>query len=610
MKKKIIILCMIFLILFFPILIITMSNNQSLDVKFLEEKYGDNYDEIIIYLENKIKDKNISKKNKGTDLLLIIYYSFINREYDKCHKYFYEAEEIIKEKNMNDELNKLYYLISKVYKYENNYSDLYVILYKHKKLLDKLYEKTGDEKYIVDNIEVQSLSSLSETFMGVNPQEDIYEVEKFVNENNSIITMPIYFNLSEYYLNVNNHEKAKYYSVKALEKYNGEKLYLDIYICSKLVLVNSYIKLGEFENASEAIKELDKNNYDAMYVNVVGIIILKGKLYCEMGNKVMGNEYFKLAYNETSNTLMKLRILSIVMSYNNSEEVLGIVRKRYIEDLNELDIMNQFDIISSQIGNINEENSSFEIKILNMQRYILILIIIIIILFIYIYRKKSEIKNDILQNSIEKLNKQIKYERKSYESIIHNDESIRRLRHDSKQHYIYVMKLIDDKMYDEAKEYLINLNNIINEYENNVITKNKPINAILTYKKAECIKKEIDINIDIKINENIPIDDFDLCIIFGNLLDNAIEACSKINNLPKEIFIKVRMQNNIIYIYVENTSYKYPKKIDGKFITSKKNKGYHGIGIESVRKSVEKYNGHLDFNYDNNMFRTKIIINI
>lgn len=62
MKKKIIILCMIFLILFFPILIITMSNNQSLDVKFLEEKYGDNYDEIIIYLENKIKDKNISKK--------------------------------------------------------------------------------------------------------------------------------------------------------------------------------------------------------------------------------------------------------------------------------------------------------------------------------------------------------------------------------------------------------------------------------------------------------------------------------------------------------------------------------------------------------------------
>lgn len=64
-KKKIIILCMIFLILFFPILIITMSNNQSLDVKFLEEKYGDNYDEIIIYLENKIKDKNISKKIKG-----------------------------------------------------------------------------------------------------------------------------------------------------------------------------------------------------------------------------------------------------------------------------------------------------------------------------------------------------------------------------------------------------------------------------------------------------------------------------------------------------------------------------------------------------------------
>ena len=103
--------------------------------------------------------------------------------------------------------------------------------------------------------------------------------------------------------------------------------------------------------------------------------------------------------------------------------------------------------------------------------------------------------------------------------------------------------------------------------------------------------------------------DFDLCIIFGNLLDNAIEACSKMNNIPKEIFIKVRMQHDIIYIYVKNTSYKYPKKIDGKFITSKKNKEYHGIGIESVRKSVEKYNGHLDFDYDNNMFRTTIIIN-
>lgn len=61
-------------------------------------------------------------------------------------------------------------------------------------------------------------------------------------------------------------------------------------------------------------------------------------------------------------------------------------------------------------------------------------------------------------------------------------------------------------------------------------------------------------------------------------------------------------------IYMQNTNSQVPQRKKGRFITAKKEKNHHGLGLESVRRIVEKYNGNIEFQYDKTMFQVKIMV--
>ncbi|WP_207708370.1 ATP-binding protein, partial [Paraclostridium sordellii] len=136
------------------------------------------------------------------------------------------------------------------------------------------------------------------------------------------------------------------------------------------------------------------------------------------------------------------------------------------------------------------------------------------------------------------------------------------------------------------------------------------VDSILKNKVLVCEEKSIDFDINVDFSKNEFMDMIDICIIFSNIIDNAIEACEKIEipNLDKEIRLYSKYIDEFCIIVIENTKTNEIIKNNTSFLTSKKDSSIHGIGLNNVRKSVEKYSGELVTSYSNNKFTLKIMI--
>lgn len=234
----------------------------------------------------------------------------------------------------------------------------------------------------------------------------------------------------------------------------------------------------------------------------------------------------------------------------------------------------------------------------------------VILKFISLNNKKNKL-NSILKTNLDILSKQINYQRKYWSEDLRNHEEIKRLWHDMKNHLNIITALYENGDYYEFKNYLNSLNNEILRVQRKSITNNKILDALLRGKVELCKENDIDINLNIYIKENLPIENIDVCVIYSNLIDNAIEACNRIDD-GSEKYIIVSSKSNKYYLYIEvENSISFYEEFDKKnngFRTKKKDKKNHGIGLESIKKSIEKYDGQIKFYYDDKRFNVAILI--
>ena len=120
-------------------------------------------------------------------------------------------------------------------------------------------------------------------------------------------------------------------------------------------------------------------------------------------------------------------------------------------------------------------------------------------------------------------------------------------------------------------------------------------------------ENEIDFELEVDLYE-IPLKDAELGIILGNLLDNAIEATRKCEPDRRKIFLRVCNPNEMFLLCLRNSSAEMPVIVDNRFITTKEDRYAHGLGVESVKRIVERYNGNISFQYDDEHFEVDILI--
>ncbi len=186
-----------------------------------------------------------------------------------------------------------------------------------------------------------------------------------------------------------------------------------------------------------------------------------------------------------------------------------------------------------------------------------------------------------------------------------NIELLNRKYHDLK-HQIQVIR---EESSDEKREnYLDEIEKGIHLYDAEIKTGNSVLDTIFTSKSAQCVKQNIKLTVvaDGKLMNAIHV--MDLCTIFGNAFDNAIEYEIQIPDTEKRmIHVSISGKKNYVCAVVENY-YEGDGLPDGKIpSTTKQDKRYHGYGLKSIQYSVQKYKGYFNITVKEHWFRLELL---
>lgn len=238
--------------------------------------------------------------------------------------------------------------------------------------------------------------------------------------------------------------------------------------------------------------------------------------------------------------------------------------------------------------------------------YVAILIIVALILPVLV---SNNIAKNYYKNLKEIEDEQIRIQSDYYKRLIENNLELRRFKHDYNNQLIALQSFIDTNDIDAAKLYLKKSNEHITKLDI-YHTGNNVLDALLDDKNCKAHEH----NTEIEFSGNIfpsSIDDADLCIIFGNAIDNAIEACGKIKSDNHNIIsIVINQKKHLMSILISNPVSTSPEIEDNMIVTSKKDTYNHGFGLYSIKRTVKKYNGDFDISCTNNIFSIKICLSI
>ena len=326
------------------------------------------------------------------------------------------------------------------------------------------------------------------------------------------------------------------------------------------------------------------------------------------------------AYNEIKDINLNKRKLKIIeeiidsLEEDNKEEILKWY-KLYREITDELDEVIETQFLINQIINSDLKNANYNVKSLKFKSEVLVVVVVLAVIIILIILLLVIVENKrkkLLKDNITILEQQMIMQHNYYEEIKSHQEDTRRIRHDIKNHLNIINRLIVEKEYEYAKNYVKNINKKTMEDDVVRVTNNKIIDAILFNKSEICKLKNIKLDLDIRLPEKINIDDFDICVLYGNLLDNAIEACENIDINTQSRYIKVKsiIRGSSLFINIRNSNNREVYMDGSRFLTNKKDKINHGIGVESVKKTIEKYNGTTKIDYSDIYFNVSIIVNV
>lgn len=229
-----------------------------------------------------------------------------------------------------------------------------------------------------------------------------------------------------------------------------------------------------------------------------------------------------------------------------------------------------------------------------------------LVLFLTTYLMQKIKKETQLNYEHENINTILTYQTKYYERIEHALIEARRLKHDMKNHTLTIGHLIQSGEANAALDYLETLGTAIDSIEVGFSTGHRIVDVIMYEKKKICASKGIPIRFMGCVSENLPYASTDLCIIIGNAIDNAIEACLKVNG-ELESFIEVETYLKQGYWIFKVTNTASPVNI--KHLTSTKpNKSQHGYGIRNIREAVQKYGGNVNFLYEGGCFKAQVLM--
>ena len=237
------------------------------------------------------------------------------------------------------------------------------------------------------------------------------------------------------------------------------------------------------------------------------------------------------------------------------------------------------------------------------------------IIFIYIISMIGIVYINIsIFNFFEGYSKQLKLaflenvaerEAENYRALKLSYHEMKALKHDFKNELDTLNKLISDRKYENAEAHISELSNFIEKSAAVCYTGNEAVDSLINIKIKTAEQHKIRIITKMEIRTLLNSNSVELCRIFANALDNAIEACCKLKDTNKFICISIKEIDENMLIEISNSS----EDVDtSDFISTKPHNGLHGYGIQSIYSSAARISGALSFQYYDRIFKMKLLV--
>ena len=180
------------------------------------------------------------------------------------------------------------------------------------------------------------------------------------------------------------------------------------------------------------------------------------------------------------------------------------------------------------------------------------------------------------------------------------------IRHDFRQHIVYISELLEQGQIEKAKKYLSPIMETVNR-THRIICNNQAVDAIANHYDDIARSRNVVVSWSFDLTDKLPIDEADMCAVMGNLVENAIQAAEQLEGDNRLVNVRIGLlppKTLVISIY---NAYKGRLILDknGLPITEKKN---HGIGLRSVKNIVERYGGTMEIETHNGIFNVSILM--
>ena len=257
-----------------------------------------------------------------------------------------------------------------------------------------------------------------------------------------------------------------------------------------------------------------------------------------------------------------------------------------------------FVLLTSTFAELYRMEPVLSIKMIGIIAGIHFTVIVTIYLSIHAVRKAGK------EYDVEKLHYMLHIQRESLEKFIGQEQQLYRLQHELEHKLFTVQYLFEKNQKEEGFRVLEQMIVELCGDAKNISVSQNIVETVITNIEKKYETEAIRIEKEILFPDETIMELVDLCILLGDLLDNAMEAAA--GSAEKQVRISVREEFNCLYLQISNTFSE--KNSDVKSFVSKKGAGRHGFGMKNIREIVKRYGGELITYHEGGWFYSNVII--
>lgn len=193
-----------------------------------------------------------------------------------------------------------------------------------------------------------------------------------------------------------------------------------------------------------------------------------------------------------------------------------------------------------------------------------------------------------------------------YAEVENMYRKMRGWRHDYHNHMQVLAAYLESGQVEKARSFLDEINDTLVKVDTVLKTGNTMVDAILNSKISLMHAKEIAVDATAKVPTELHVEDIDLCVIIGNLLDNAMEACEALPKEQRFVRIYISVKETYLYMVFTNSAGKKQTKVGNIFASTKGSN--HGFGLSRVDELIAKYGGYLTRASEDGGYTTEVIL--